>query len=172
MFYKKAVKVPASTTQSSPVRERIHLTAGVIHKVEIEFPAGCAGLVGARILHREFQLWPLTPGEFFVTDNFTISFPSQFHLNEEPFVLTVEAYNEDTTYDHTLSFRFAVAEPAPDPMRQIAEIIASQQETTIETTKLQTRDLTKAIHAIYNLLYQIHARDLRMIAQLLDYQRR
>jgi len=171
MYHKKAVTIPANTPKTSPIRERIILTAGVIQKVDIEFPAGCAGLVGARILHREFQLWPLTPGEYFVTDNFTITFPARFELNEEPFGLTVEAYNEDTAYDHTLSFRFAISEPEPDVMQQIAEIVEAQKVDVQQPLALQTRQLMEGLKAIYTVLYQIHAQDLPTIAAALQARR-
>jgi len=155
MIYKVAVTVPKGTSKSDPLRETTRLTAGVIDRVEIEFPAGCAGLVGARVLHNEFQLWPLTSGEWFVTDDFTISFPEHREFDDDPLWLTLVAYNEDTAYDHTLSFRFSVSPPHEDPLKQIAEIIAAREERAAGVAPEQVTDLQEGMRIIYNVLYSI-----------------
>jgi len=172
MIYKVAVTVPKGTSKSDPLREEIRLTAGVIDRVEIEFPAGCAGLVGTRILHSEFQLWPLTSGEWFVTDDFTISFQEHQQFDDDPLYLTIETYNEDTAYDHTLSFRFSVSPPHEDPLKQIAEIISARERRAKQVSPAQVKDIQEGMRAIYSVLYQIHAIDFPALIQLLSQQRR
>jgi len=102
MHYQYAVKIPADTGKSDGFRRPLRLVPGQIEKVDISFPAGCVGLVGVRILRGHLQLWPLSPDQWIVSDNFTVTFPGTYELDERPFELTFEGYNLDETYDHTI----------------------------------------------------------------------
>ena len=51
MFYVLPLTIPADTPETDPIEEELALTYGVIQRVEIEFPPGCAGLAHIKILY-------------------------------------------------------------------------------------------------------------------------
>ncbi len=171
MLYKFEVEIPSGTTEVAPKETTVNLVSGIVDQVMIEFPAGCAGLVGARILQGLFQLWPLTSGEWFVTDNFTIVFPEHQVLKPGEERLRIETYNTDDTYDHTLSFRFSVVPIHVDPLKQIAEIMARRELEAAPVSFEQIADLREGIRQMYALLYSIHAADFPTLFQYLDQMR-
>lgn len=108
MFYEVSLNIPASTPPNNPANTTIRLTYGVIFRVEIQFWAGALGDVHVRILERGHQLWPTNVDEWFTGEDHVIEFDEQYMLDEEPFVLTIEGYNEDTVYPHEVVVRFGV----------------------------------------------------------------
>jgi len=110
MHYHYAVTIPAGTGKGDGFGRPLRLVPGQIEKVDISFPAGCVGLVGVRILRGHLQLWPLSPDEWIISDNFTVSFPETYKLDERPFELTFEGYNLDETYDHTIRIGITLTE--------------------------------------------------------------
>ena len=172
MLYKQAVTIPSNTLETAPIRHKMSLTAGVIDKVSIEFPAGCAGLAGVRILENEFQLWPLTPGQWFVTDDFTIEFTEYHKIEAEPFALYIEGYNTDSTYDHTITVSISVSPPHEDPLKQVAEILERRERSAAPVTFSQIKDLRDGVQAIFSILYDIHAKDFPTLLQYMDQMRR
>jgi hypothetical protein len=105
MFYDFAVVVPAGTTQDDPVEQRLKLTAGVIIKADIEFPAGCRGYVYLVVNDDGHQVWPTNPSEQFNTEDFTISMLEIYPVLTEPFELRAIAWSPQTNYDHTITIR-------------------------------------------------------------------
>lgn len=168
MLYKYEVEIPSGTTEAAPSETTVNLVSGVVDQVMIEFPAGCAGLVGTRILQGLFQVWPLTSGEWFVTDNFTIVFPEHFVLEPGQVLLRIETYNIDDTYDHTLSFRFSVVPLHVDPFKQIAAIMMRRELEAAPPSFTQIADLREGLREMYALLYNIHASDFPTLFQYLD----
>lgn len=108
MFYDFALTIPANTTEASPLEEVVKVTHGVLHRVEIAFPAGCAGLAHLVILHWGFQLYPTNPGGSFASDDYTIPIDDYFELFFAPYTLKLRGYNEDDTYSHTITVRIGV----------------------------------------------------------------
>jgi len=172
MLVKHAIETPASTEQAAPLVTTITMPPGKVTRVSIEFPAGCAGLVGARVLQGTFQLWPLTPGEWFVTDDFVIDFPEDRDLTPGMTEFDVETYNTDTVNEHTVSFRFAVVQARPDPLQQVAEImehIAGSIQPVPAPADITT---SQVLADVRELLFLIHASDLPAIYSALTQQRR
>ena len=109
-------------TKLSPLRTEIKLGAGRIAKVDFHFPAGCGGLVGIRVLQGASQLWPLTSGEWIVSDDHTVTFSSDYLLDVRPYTLTIVGYSEDDTYPHTIYISMTV-DSVVDPSQPIVEAI-------------------------------------------------
>ena len=89
MFYDFAFKIEVADTEASPKEQVVNLVSGVIHQVEIEFPAGCRGCAHVQIYKGAHQVWPTNIDESFNTENFTIVFgeaeklpagPNQFRI--------------------------------------------------------------------------------------------
>lgn len=108
MFYEFAVAVPAYTLEVWPVKQVLKLTAGIIHHVEVEFPAGCRGYVYCKLLHQEHQLWPTNPQGSFRGEGYIIPITEYYPLVEAPYSLKAVAWSPDAIYDHTLRVRVGV----------------------------------------------------------------
>ena len=108
MFYDFAIVVPKNTLQSSPVDPELHLTHGIIHRVEVSFPAGCAAMVHCIILHRRHQIWPENSEGSFAYDNYTIAFDEHYELKNPPYNLKAICWSPGTLYPHTIVLRIGV----------------------------------------------------------------
>ena len=130
MFYDYSFTIPANTPEKTPLRKNIDLTHGIIHRVEIGFPLGCAGLVYIQIVQGLHQLWPTNADGSFNTDGYTIAFGEFHDMTVEPFTLSLIGWNLDDTYDHTLEVRLGIL-----PM-----IVLKPEETFLQAfKKLLTR---------------------------------
>lgn len=103
MIYSKNISTPKDTAQSSLKLTRIHVTKGLVYKVEFYFPSGSAGLMGVAVFDGLYQIWPSTVGEFFVGEDRTISFDDMYLKDSAPYELQVYTYNQDDTYAHSVS---------------------------------------------------------------------
>ena len=98
----------AGKTEAAATRTRFKVNKGVISNFWITFPAGCAGLVKLRVYHEGHPFLPVNQDNYLRGDNITFSFPVMFEIIEEPMLLTVEAWNEDATYNHTIDIMFLI----------------------------------------------------------------
>ena len=105
MFYAWDITVGASTLESSPKTQELKLTAGVITRVDLKYPAGCKGMVKVRILHSEFQLVPLSRGEWVTGDNETVPTETFFTLSPDQNSLKFVGVSPGTSYPHTITVR-------------------------------------------------------------------
>ena len=102
MVYNFNIEVPQDGSVATSQATRLKLTAGVIHQVEVYFPAGCAGLVHCHINDGLYQVWPSNPDDNMFGDDSLFSFEEDYELDTDPYELTVYAWNEDDTYNHTI----------------------------------------------------------------------
>lgn len=79
------------------------LPMGVIKRVAILFPEGCAGLVHVQIYHNEQQVWPTTPGASFLGNGTYHSFEESYDLPEAWNAVRVVGWNDDDTFSHTVN---------------------------------------------------------------------
>ena len=108
MDYSVSLAIPSSTSSSSPASTTVKVSAYTLNVYEIEFPAGCAGLVGVSVWQGGHQLYPSTEGQWFVSDNFIISRDTYLDIHRGGNVLTIKGYNSDDTYAHTIQFRCSI----------------------------------------------------------------
>ena len=95
------IEIQPETGENDPIREITKLCYGVLKRVQIDFPWGCAGLVGIRILHYEHQLFPTNPTKWFIGNEISISFECNYPIIRGWNEFKVEGYNEDDFYSHT-----------------------------------------------------------------------
>uniref|UniRef100_A0A6M3Y2N6 Uncharacterized protein n=1 Tax=viral metagenome TaxID=1070528 RepID=A0A6M3Y2N6_9ZZZZ len=108
MFYDFAVTIPAGTLESAPIEQELNLTHGIIHRVELEFPAGCRGYAYLAIYHREHQILPTNINEAFNGEGYTIPIDEHFDLTEPPHNLLARGWSPNATYDHTITVRVGI----------------------------------------------------------------
>ena len=107
-FYEFDVTSPAQTLQAAPTEVLAGLNAGVITRVAIQIPRGCVGLVHAQIWRGDFQVWPTNPDGNLKGDNAVIEWNDEYPMDDEPLDLRLRVWNDDDSYAHTLTFRFAL----------------------------------------------------------------
>ena len=108
MYYDFSFTIPANTAKASPEELEVKLTHGIVHRVEVGFPPGCAGLVSCVIKEGLHQHWPTNPDGAFNFDDYTISFNEFLEFTRKPYTLTLQGWSEDDTYDHTIEVRIGV----------------------------------------------------------------
>ena len=108
MLYSKQITLTAGKTEATATKKYFKVNKGVISNMWITFPAGCAGLVKLRIYHEGHPFVPVNADNYIRGNNYTFQFPVMFEITEEPMRLTVEAWNEDATYSHTIDILFLI----------------------------------------------------------------
>ena len=74
MFYAFSYTPVITDTEAAPHVLSLHLTAGVIHQVDVLFQSGCSHQIFVRIFEGGHQLWPTNRGEKLRGDATVISF--------------------------------------------------------------------------------------------------
>lgn len=122
MFSNFSIAVSPNTSEEAATTQKMTLPKGIIKRVEVVFPDGCAGLVAVQIFRGRSQVWPYNPGEAFRANNDVIGFDEYILLTDKPFTFTAKVWNEDQYYSHTPVIRFLVEEERygemPTPEKQ------------------------------------------------------
>ena len=108
MLYNWIITVPKNTTRDNPVEQKLSLAIGIVTWYSVLFPPGCAGLVHAKIFHREHQIVPSKGDQDLSGDTFPIEWTDYYELYERPADFLARCWNEDDTYQHKVTIRIAV----------------------------------------------------------------
>ena len=108
MFYDFAIKVLAGTKEDDPKEQELNLTHGIVHRIEVEFPAGCRGYVYLVIYHREHQVWPTNIDQAFNAEGYTVPMDEHFDLTEPPHNLLVRAWSPNAIWPHNITVRVGI----------------------------------------------------------------
>ena len=151
MIYTANITTVKNTSISSLKRTPLEVTKGLVYKVEFYFPPGSAGLMGLAVFDGLFQVWPSTVGEFFVSDDETISFDDMFLMESEPFEFQCYTYNLDDTYDHVLGVRVGLvlkevfqARYLPQKSSEVFMQVLAQMEVERELLAQRQREMMPA----------------------------
>jgi len=112
MLFSASILIPANTPVTAPTRTVIGVHYGAVKQVWIRWRWGSGNLGGVRILRAEFQLWPLSAGQWFISSPHETVWSDDYTIAEEPTSFVVEAYNLDDTFDHTCWVAFSIL-PTP-----------------------------------------------------------
>lgn len=102
MYYKWEKSIPANTLEADAIEECLQLTKGTIKEIHLGFPPGPGGLVHLQVRDKGWQIVPWTPLQSVAWDDHVFVLPCDYDLDEEPYDLTIRAWNLDDTYDHTV----------------------------------------------------------------------
>jgi hypothetical protein len=94
--------VPKNTAIASYTSYHLPLPISQTHRLWIEYPKGCAGLVGFQLWRGVEQIFPLPAGVWLRSDGFTLNFAFTHFVDKEPYEVELRGYNLDDTYQHTL----------------------------------------------------------------------
>ena len=98
--YSYIVCIPKNTPESSPYSEEIELRHDTILNISILIPAGHMAATGIRIKYGPKQLMPQEPSTWIKGDNVLVYSSGPIRLPESPITLTVEGFNNSSSYDH------------------------------------------------------------------------
>jgi hypothetical protein len=134
MFFEYQLTIDANTERGLPATLDAPLCAGVVTRVDIQFPSGCNGLAHASVWRGEHQVWPVNLDGDIAGDDTIVTWPESYSLDDESFSFTLKGWNEDDTYKHCVTFRFtllsleeaeeALAESVP--VLTLADILAGR----------------------------------------------
>ena len=110
MLHAKHISLTHGKTEAEATRIKFIANVGVIARVWIHFPPGCASLVKVRILHNEHPFLPVEADAYMEGDSFTYDLPIMYEIKETPEVITIVAWNTDDTYDHTIDVSFLIVD--------------------------------------------------------------
>ena len=105
MIYTANITTPKNTAKTNLKKTVLHVTKGLVYKVEFFFPPGSAGLMGVAVFDGLYQVWPSTVGDFFVGEDQEIDFDDLYLKESAPFEFQCYTYNTDDTYEHFVSVR-------------------------------------------------------------------
>lgn len=108
MIYTANITTKKKTEQNALKRTKLHVTKGLVYKVEFYFPSGSAGLMGVAVFDGLFQVWPSSVGEFFTGEDQVITFDDLYLKEADPYEFQCYTYNDDDTYDHFVSVRIGL----------------------------------------------------------------
>jgi len=108
MFYSFRLTIPANTAKEQAQEKVCKLARGIIHYAEFEFPPGCAGLVHVYVLRGIHQVYPTNPDGDLSSDSYVIPVHDHYPLLTPPYELKFCGWNEDDTYDHTITLRLGL----------------------------------------------------------------
>lgn len=145
MIYTANITTTKNTAKGSPQRTRIHVTKGLVYKVEFYFPSGSAGLMGVAVFDGLYQVWPSSVGEFFIGEDQVISFDDLYLKESAPFEFQAYTYNEDDTHNHEVSVRIGLvskevfqARYLPSKSAEVFKaVLAQMQAERVELAKWQ-----------------------------------
>jgi len=108
MIYTANITTPKDRAKTNLKKTVLHVTNGLVYKVEFYFPSGSAGLAGVAVFDGLFQVWPSTVGEFFIGEDQLIAFDDMYLKESAPFEFQCYTYNNDDTHEHFVSVRIGL----------------------------------------------------------------
>lgn len=100
--------VPKNTPITGFYQTIIPFAQGYLERFRLVFPTGCADLVGVWVEYRTHKILPVNDDGYFVGNGGVIDFELDYELLKPPFELTVKAYNDDDTFDHSPTIGFKI----------------------------------------------------------------
>jgi len=112
MIYVFPLLIPHSTPATAPQITVCQLSAGTLIRMALQFPGGLIGLAHVGLNVGLHQLYPTNPEGSFASSSETVEWEEEYELSEPPYQLVARAWNDDDTYDHTITVRVVIREPA------------------------------------------------------------
>ena len=131
MIFVEHALTPKNTAKTSPLITTIQIVRGTIKLVSVQFPPGCNALAHCKILWGLYQIFPSNEQGDFATGGETVTWDENLEILDEPLQLTMVTWNEDTTYDHTITLR-VVMEPSQQ-QQTVQQVLAALTPQQVES---------------------------------------
>lgn len=135
MVFSIRITTDANTSELLPLRTLLKCAQGVIYQVDVMFPPGSSGLMGVQIRNQNISLYPRNRGEWFIGDNYSLSFPDLFELYIDSNIIEILTYNLDTDYSHLCAVSIGIVAKGDFiehflPGRSVKGLIESMEHLT------------------------------------------
>lgn len=149
MIYCSTITTPKLTDQGQAKKTLLEVNRGLIWKIEVEFPAGCCGLVHIQIFDGSYQLFPATPRESLRGEGVIVSYDDLYLKSFPPWQLKIVTWNEDEKYDHTLQIRIGMASQEAFMSRFMPSITWDKfSQVLAKTAATQEKEKTEAMEKL------------------------
>ncbi len=108
MLHAKHITLTKGRTEATSTDTEFYVNKGVIARIWVHFPPGCAGLVKLRIYYQGHPFLPVENDAHIRGDAYTYEFPVMFEILQQPMRITIRAWNEDAVYEHTIDVSFLI----------------------------------------------------------------
>jgi hypothetical protein len=115
MFYTYNLTVTHGTTEDTALFASIDVSAGVIHQVDLIFPAASSRQVYAQIFVGNYQFIPSNRGQSIRGNDMVISTREFYELDYANNIITLKAWNTDEEDDLLLGINIGIL---PKPILQ------------------------------------------------------
>jgi hypothetical protein len=135
MIFVAAITIPKNTTKGNPQLTQIPIAFGKITQVMVFFPPGLNGLAHIKLLYGLQQLFPGNEQADFAGGDVLINWAEDIDITHEPSKLTAVAWNDDNTYDHTITVHVVMTPrtPSTNVADVLAQVRAMQSATSSGT---------------------------------------
>jgi len=108
MLYSKHITLPPKKTEATSTKEHFKVNKGIIYRAWLVFPSGCAGLVKVRVYHEGHPILPVNANDYIKGNDYVFEVPLFFEVTDEPYDIVFEGWNEDDTYEHTVTLMLLI----------------------------------------------------------------
>jgi hypothetical protein len=122
MIFVAAITTTKNTAKTAPKLTQIPIVFGKITQVMVFFPPGLNGLAHIKLLYGLQQLFPSNEQGDFAGAAVLINWAEDIDITHEPSKLTAISWNDDNTYDHTITVHVVIAPAAPS--HNVADVLA------------------------------------------------
>ncbi|MGH9487136.1 MAG: hypothetical protein ACRD04_06040 [Terriglobales bacterium] len=113
MIFSAAITTPKLTSSTSPLITAIPIVMGTITGVRVFFPPGVNALAHIKLLWGLYQIFPSNEQGDFAGGDVLFEWPEDISILTEPTQITAVTWNDDDTYEHTISVHIIVTPAAP-----------------------------------------------------------
>jgi hypothetical protein len=132
VIFVSAITTAHNTPSSAPLLTVIPIVSGTISRVMIFFPPGVNALAHLKLLYGLYQLFPSNEQASFAGGDMQINWDEQIVVDTAPLEIVALTWNDDDTYDHTITVHVVVQPRVvnPTPADVIAQIVSNTPATT------------------------------------------
>lgn len=123
MDYNVTLSVPAWTLKAAPAVLPVLLTKGIIVKVRVGMPDGCADLVHVVVVRGGHQVWPSNPDGNYAWNDYVHEIEASYLLDDQPLTMKVVAWNEDTAHSHNVTVGFNLLPLEPTVLSKFVQAV-------------------------------------------------
>lgn len=131
MWYRGSLTVPAGVSRVNAVSETVGVAPGKITRFYRLFPKGCSGMVSLQVYWRTRQIFPTTPGTYYLGDGSEVLGDASVELSEPEYVLTLRGWAPNTLYDHTVYCEFYIPKivvSLPRPLESVRVLVPGMED--------------------------------------------
>lgn len=127
MIFVAAIDTPHLTKSIAPKVTTIPIIQGTITRLIIFFPPGVNALAHLKLLWGNYQLFPSNQQGDFAGGDVLLDWDEDIAIDAAPLQITAQTWNDDDTYDHTITVHVVMNTtlPAPSASTVIAAVMAA-----------------------------------------------